>query len=380
MFIARSVYGDALPGAAKGGVLSPELYNLLQLRFGHITLGNAGSEWCYRIIPGARGPELSILTHGEIYRFNCPYCNDIRHRGWVSYQLGQDDPLLHRPMTNLVGCFNETECFSQPGRRRDFLDRLLGVPGIANGRPLFPEPRPGSKAAAIRASGPVTMPGTVFPLDALPDNHVAVQYVKNRGFDPAQIARDYDVCYCSAADDLNRGCFHRLIIPIHEGGKLVGWQARALSPGAKPKYLNAVGPHTSRLLYNVDRGTAGNYVIIVEGPTAVWSVGERAVATLGAHVSPEKANHFAEMARRNPLAFLTIEPKAEPAAEKSRLKLEPFFKDRLVMVPMPTEVTEADCRCWPIDKVDPGNLTTAANYQLIAAAARAAGFDLAQFS
>ena len=133
------------------------------------------------------------------------------------------------------------------------------------------------------------------------------------------------------------------------------------------------------MLYNLDRAGAGRLVVLVEGPTAAWSVGPRAVATFGSELHPTQAGLLADVARREGAAILTVEPKAEDGAEKSLQRLYPLFSDRIVVVPMPAEVRPEDCRTWPIDKVDPGNLTTEANHLLIAAAARAAGLDLGAF-
>jgi DNA primase len=67
--------------------------------------------------------------------------------------------------------------------------------------------------------------------------------------------------------------------------------------GDEPKYYTANGMKKSHALYGLHRVSAEGPVVIVEGPTDVWRVGENAVALFGKTASREQIHliqtHFA---------------------------------------------------------------------------------------
>lgn len=87
-------------------------------------------------------------------------------------------------------------------------------------------------------------PGDLVPLSELPPNHPALEYLKQRGYDPTLLERQYDVKYCVKAlpedrsvgrywSKLPAGCKNspqgRIIFPIVDiNGVRRGWQARAI--------------------------------------------------------------------------------------------------------------------------------------------------------
>jgi DNA primase len=138
------------------------------------------------------------------------------------------------------------------------------------------------------------------PLDELDPMHPAIRSLLKRGLDPDNLARNYGVLYCEKCLDSRPALREpRIIIPIHElvaapepgptRGRLAGWQARtaAAQPAeGTPKYLTAAGMRKSDLLYGLPLavGTTGP-VVIVEGITDVWKIGNNAVAVLGKTIS-----------------------------------------------------------------------------------------------
>lgn len=82
-------------------------------------------------------------------------------------------------------------------------------------------------------------PGDVLvPVTKLADNHHAIQYIRSRGFEPADLHAQFDLTYCFAErkDGVYRYCGHgfratpqeRLIFYIDVKGVRQGWQARVL--------------------------------------------------------------------------------------------------------------------------------------------------------
>ncbi len=89
---------------------------------------------------------------------------------------------------------------------------------------------------------------------------------------------------------------HRIVIPVHFDGTLVAWQCRTIVDGS-PKYITS-SPEESVLsvkdvLYNVDN-CQQRRVIVVEGVTDVWRIGNNCVATFGIGWTTQQALLLAE--------------------------------------------------------------------------------------
>ena len=245
----------------------------------------------------------NILTH------NCPYCGDGRQRLWFHYCYGQKDG-TGRTVNWLVNCYNEG-CLSGHDRRavenrQDLEIRLFNAEMSNSERGLLLGLRPGRKTD----DGPLTeiaLPGKVTTLDQLPPDHEAVQYIEDRGYDAAKLGRKYGLCYCRKAFEFSQ-VQGRIIIPIEMDGQLVGWQARYVGElswtacGVR-KYYNLPGMKKRKMLYNWDRASKGRIVVVVEGVTGVWTVGDAATALLGKSIT---AYQMAKLAR---LATIDDQPR-----------------------------------------------------------------------
>lgn len=110
-----------------------------------------------------------------------------------------------------------------------------------------------------------------------PDLHA--DYLKTRGFDPEEIQRKYQIRFCYQI-----GRFpYRIIIPVILDGKVVNLTARDVTGEQAPKYKNLSNDEAIRpmkdCLYNFD--SVSDRIIIVEGVTDVWRIGQGSVATMG---------------------------------------------------------------------------------------------------
>src|SRR5262249_8114013 len=139
---------------------------------------------------------------------------------------------------------------------------------------------------------PAEPPGRLVPLAQLPGGHPACQYVRGRGYDPADLYARYKVCFCPEARPRLPLVTGRLVIPVFRGGRPAGWQARCLGrpPGKHvPKYFTAPGMARGQLLYNFDVARRHAYVVVVEGACDAWRYGPEAVALLGNRASHVQA-------------------------------------------------------------------------------------------
>jgi len=155
----------------------------------------------------------------------------------------------------------------------------------------------------------IQSPGDLVPLVDLPEDHVAVRYLRNRKFDPDVLDKRYGVRFCIQGKIIG-GRFNTsntIVFPIWMNNKLVGWQARLLydpdqvteeqyelygftkdSDGewqVPPKYMTSPGLDKGRILFNYDNARKHDVIVVCEGPFDAISVGLNGVATLGKGVT-----------------------------------------------------------------------------------------------
>jgi hypothetical protein len=136
------------------------------------------------------------------------------------------------------------------------------------------EVKPAVKPAE-KITGPARWPGRMLRLDVLAEktpDHPAVMYMANRGFDPAELGRDYGFMFCDeVCEPKYRPVLGRIIIPVWKGQELWSWLGRYIGPeeetGKKRirKYYNMPGRSLASVGYNLDRVLCYSTVVITEG-------------------------------------------------------------------------------------------------------------------
>ena len=200
------------------------------------------------------------------------------------------------------------------------------------------------------------------------------KYLARRRF-TAQHARRYGL----------RGCWHgqyqgRLLLPVYEEERLVGWVARDATGKKERKVLNGPdGVATSEMLFNGDAvrralkqfGAGGVRVRLVEGAFDAMradreETGEPAVAPLGTHLSAYIIKLLSEMGVQK-LCLLwdadtwESEQGRRPKAEKAIERLKPRFDLTAVRLP---------------DSTDPDDHTEVGLDRMVEGAFNCGGFDL----
>jgi hypothetical protein len=318
------------------GPLCPGLYELLRREFGDVGIANPGDAFVaggrrWNSIAGRT--EQDVIHAGEFYTVNCPYCGDTRKRLWFNHTYGQlDDD--GRIINWRVLCYNEG-CLSGNDRRavenrEDLEIRLFNAEIRAADRRFNLAILPGKRGD----DGPLTaveMPGLVVGLDRLPHDHEAVRYMDDRGYDVGLLGRKYGLCYCRKAFEFHQAQ-GRIVIPIEMDGLLVGWQARYVGEldwketGVR-KYYNLPGMKKRKMLYNWDRASRGGVVVIVEGVTSVWTIGDAGTALLGKSITAHQMQLLIGLAPaggRPRCLVLMLDPDADQD-HKERRRLDAAF-------------------------------------------------------
>jgi len=174
------------------------------------------------------------------------------------------------------------------------------------------------------ASTTVPAPGQMVPFASLPDDHPAVEYLRDRKFDLGEI-RGFDpgraLYYCTHGQySLAEGMGTtggRLIFPVYKDGLIQGWQARYIDrihPNGYmkdvwdghawrrfqkdeqgkwgdhyvPKYYTCPGMPRYSVLYNHDMARNYAAIAVVEGPLDQIAVGPASVGTFGKAIAVEQ--------------------------------------------------------------------------------------------
>jgi hypothetical protein len=342
--------------------LRPELYNRLVARFREVRIGNEGEAMVADVDtdPCTGRLRLRVVRGGEMYAVNCPYCGDTRHRLWINHRWGLYVPELRSDHLFLAHCFNE-DCLARPGRALELHAAIFS--SFARGHD--PDPvRPGRRLAGPLRPGQYRPPGRhVDPLHLLEAGHPANVYLRCRGYDPAWLGRAFSVGYCHVAYPEFAMASGRLIIPLTFRGVPSGWQSRYLGtpPHGVPRYFSMQGMKKREILYNYDEARKHSFVVLVEGPTKVWSTGPEAVALLGCSISSYQAQLIA-LSWRTVLIYLDGSAIKQSAKIFECLDVGPG-KRVLVRLPPGKE---------------PGDFDRRYNRQLLYEAARRQGVDLPQ--
>ncbi len=102
------------------------------------------------------------------------------------------------------------------------------------------------------------IPANFYPLDS-PHSLSGLEYVLGRGVDP-EVAKKYGLMYCP--------WMKRVVVPVFEGGKCLGWQARDVTGQQELRINSPEGFDKSKTLlgYGQALQDRANHSIIVEGP------------------------------------------------------------------------------------------------------------------
>ncbi|HEX3655207.1 MAG TPA: hypothetical protein VHV55_05355 [Pirellulales bacterium] len=296
--------------------LNEPLFELLQSRFPVVKIVNEGQPRIVTYIPDPVKPGKLLVRayrRGEQYAVDCRFCGDRRQRLYISYQYGQRDRVTGTA-NNLWCCHNE-RCHESAGNRA-LLRSVLTLPLSRRARQRYATGAVADTTSPAFASTPqveMSLPNDLWPLVDLPSSHSAISYVLSRGFQPAELWRNWQAYYCCRASESRPAVYDRLIIPVWRPAVtfaasladtmlplvLAGWQARAIGPAPDhvPRYLSAAGMQKSRLLYGLPQAlqTAGP-VFVCEGVTDCWRIGPWAVALFGKDLSQHQkillVHHF----------------------------------------------------------------------------------------
>jgi hypothetical protein len=146
-----------------------------------------------------------------------------------------------------------------------------------------------------------------------PLNSSAKNYLRSRNFDPDYLEKRYKLQATGHLSDYK----FRIIIPIYYNKQLISYQGRDYTGEASLRYMSCLPQneviHYKDICYGID-DVQGDHVIVCEGITDKWVIGDSAVATYGLGYTDKQLLMLSSFARATVL--FDSEPQAKARAEK----------------------------------------------------------------
>lgn len=325
--------------------LNPSLFNILLHNFGEVQIQSEGLGMiCSYRTDYSGNRVMDVTSSGEYYVIRCLFCCDRHKHLWINHRWGVYDPETKSCNLWLANCFRGEGCLSNPDnlkQLRELTTRYLrrarsGQVQVASGYC----PSPGES---------IDLPEDFRLLSELNAGHPANRYLRERGFDPRTICKRWGIGYAS-----NICGAPRLVIPIFRGCRekleCYGWQARAIDPDTYPKYYTAHGLKKSHVLYGIHRVTATGPIVICEGVTDAWRIGNNAVAVLGKAASHEQLRLLNQHFAGRPIVVMLDADARDNAHELKerltalrRVSFSPSPPGRVAIAQLPDDLDPGDC-------------------------------------
>jgi len=354
---------------------------------GKVLIANQGQESQGRYVQDPfdlnKRMQLKLLNFGESYRVCCPWCGDRTHRLWINHRWGVYDPMLGRANFRLLKCFNE-DCH-QDSR---FIDEMRNrVEDLSNmiGPKAVPKLQLNVPAAELSQ---MELPGECISFKDLPDSNPGAIFLRNRGYNPKKLSTYFKIGWCPSSKF--KGADHRILVPLTQNNKLVGWQARFVDsygngdtsnlykcsnelcshswrhtenkPSNCPqcglvdpvkilKWYTGPGTKKSSILYNFDIARSYRYVVVMEGAGDVWRLGSPhqadvpgpGVCAFGHKLSQQQIQ-LLEPLKSSGIVFLAFDTDVWDETIKQYIELYKWFPERVVPVVLPKDKDPGDMK------------------------------------
>lgn len=360
-------------------MLNVPLFNALVRRFGSVDVVNEDAqvgfecpELTFTEIKAAQQQQLNngkvrkvyanVKDWGEVYRLDCPQCGDTRGRLYICHAWGHQVRRKRHGVSFVVQfgkqlfCCHNEHCNIWPFLKNLKINKKEKEPLERHSvNKLKPNEH---KGAVVVQQVPFPEGSKLITGDKIPAE--VPEYLTGRGFDVHELAREYHVRYAPEGSvyfrdektgDTKSFWDRRIVIPIINRSRILSWQARSLDPEAtKCKYLNPPRTNKSEYLYNMDRAWVHTEVVLVEGVTDVWKVGENAISIFGKVLHKRQLNimeilwgHCGKL-----LIVLDREARAEARKVQKAVEQSDAFPDGVYCYTLPDDRDPGD---YPADQI-----------------------------
>ena len=324
---------------------NPKLYQAMKQVFGETPKIINEGEPCrlvnvyaeYSFIPRTQDLVASATPGGEQYAVSCPFCGDTRQRLYISHMWDSEfvqNNCRYHCSDRLLHCFNEN-CTDILENRRKLINSLRESMGS-----ISEIDEAAMSVEAVEAHNELANQ-CLFPEETRPvdDTNTPIEvstYLKERGFDPGELAKDWEVGWLPY---YGKFAHPILVIPVYQNGEYWFWQGRLVpvdghvsgfleydrTTGKQfPKYYFPHGVKKAWALYNIDNARLSDTVFIVEGVTDVWALGKQAVARFGKSLSGAQVQLIIQQCFGKRIIIVPDgdDPQAVSCAKEDAMRLE----------------------------------------------------------
>jgi len=150
-----------------------------------------------------------------------------------------------------------------------------------------------------------------------------IDYLRGRGFDPDFLTQHYKLQFAGPLGDYRM----RIIVPIYMHRQLVSFTTRDVTGRAHIPWLHGKPEHIvltpKECLYNLD--SVEDTVLVLEGASDVWRIGDGAVATFGDKYTTEQVRLLRNVKRA--FVLFDTEEAAQENASRLAYDLSAFVSD-----------------------------------------------------
>jgi hypothetical protein len=338
-------------------MLNKTLYHTLKTIFGEVHIHNEDQPCTYSLPAGNQAAAIwgkkkyaSVEDWGEVYGVCCPICGDKRYRLYFSHVYsgkttpkGRKTP-IYFPNT-LIVCHNE-RCHISPAFKKYKLriaESLENTPSIQLTEELSTKVKP-----FTAYTDQLELPSGSIPLISEKVPGYVLDYLAQRRLDINELVNKYFVRYAPAGikwmeRDKEKELYDdRLLIPIIQSRRLVSWQAREIGNVSNQKYLFHGEAKRNHYLYNMDKALLHDNIVICEGVTDVWRVGDNCVGLFGKSLSLVQLDILKKLWGKGGSAVVVLDCDATKYAERitELCKLHKVFGKGVTMLEL--KETEGD--------------------------------------
>lgn len=238
---------------------------------------------------------ISFKVNAKSFILQCPLCDKTDGVYlWRNTGFGRCHKCTHEysPQSFLVSVIG---CSYHEARK------LLYTGVLVRPKPTL-EAHLGKKTTKKAPIKEFVMPYNFFKLDGSSRVNDGEKYLLDRGV-KLEVARQFDVRYCPATK--------RIIFPVFQERKCVGWQARDTTGKSELRYTSPSGFNRSQSLLGYQQSYNSNHLVVVEGPFDFLQVAilGGAVCTFGKEISKPQM----EMIKKHPAKkiYLGLDPDAQ---------------------------------------------------------------------
>jgi DNA primase len=193
-------------------------------------------------------------------------------------------------------------------------------------------------------------PAGFFRVEPGPRGNRYLQYLQDRGFqDPIEVSRRYRL-----RSALEGPFSWRIVLPLYEEGRLVGWTGRAIDRRAEIRYRTHPEDGTVQdRVFNYDKASKGGRLLVLcEGPFDALKVDvygralrARAVAVLGLQLTEGKIERVRRLSQSFDRVAIMLDREAYGRSSRFASQLAAAVGRRPILLRLPE------------DRKDPGELS-----------------------